>query len=433
MAITQSTRLTVSIVLSSIIAMLCQACNSNSKELGEVTSPLSASAASAPRVTSAIITQQVTLEAKTKDVRATTKAVRGFAVENLRGKFSEFSLPAGSFPQLTALSREGAIFFAQGIGNKIGRIAIPTAADTGKISVDEYPVPTPNSFPIGIAVAPDGNVWFTEKSGHKIGKLDVRTNSITEYDTPTKNSGPVGIAIGPDNTIWFTEADANKLGKLDPNNPRNIQEFSLPTPDSSPIYITLGPDRALWFVEVKGHKIGRIDPSNNSIQEYATSTPNSGPACIITGPDNALWVSELNADKIARFDVNTKTFTDEIPIDSRKNGPRAGPGILVIGTDRTIWFTEMYANQIGRVNVQTKQIHEFTAPTTVNQGQPGPPPIASAGGAGRGQPAWRDENKGAGAMRPSSGPGSIVVSPNGDIWYTAMFAHKIARLRVNRG
>lgn len=374
---------------------------------------------------SPVTPQRNTLRAREQEKAATTTG-RG-AAEKLRGRFTEYSLPAGSFPQLMATAGDGSIYYAQGLSNKIGRIASPSSAGSTLV-VQDYPIPTANSFPIGIVVGPDDNVWFTEKDGHKIGKLDTKSNVITEYPTPTANSGPVGIAVGPDKNIWFTEADANKIGKLDPDNPQNIQEFTVPTSGSSPLYITSGPDGALWFAEVLGHKIGRIDPRNSTITEFSTKTPRSGPACIITGPDNALWVSLLNADKIARFDTKTSTFTDEIPVNSKKNGPRTGPGILVNAPDGNIWFTEMYGNQIARLNIKNKQIHEFTAPSGARLSRTGPP----ATGTGRGKPAWRDENIKAPPPNETSGPGSIVVDQDGSLWYTAMFGNKIARLRVRR-
>jgi virginiamycin B lyase len=47
-----------------------------------------------------------------------------------------------------------------------------------KITTDgvirEYPIPTSNSRPIGITQGPDGAVWFAENGGNKIGRLTVK-------------------------------------------------------------------------------------------------------------------------------------------------------------------------------------------------------------------------------------------------------------------
>jgi len=374
--------------------------------------------------------QEVTLEGIEKEEVATSisgTAARA-ATERIAGKFSEFSLPPNTFPQLMATAPDGSIYFAQGKGNSIGHIP-SLSAEGNKLKVRIFAVPTANSFPESVVAGPDGNVWFTEKTGHQIGRLDPKTGQITEFKTPTPNSGPVGITVGPNNQIWFTEADANKIGKLDPGNPTNIQEFSIKTPKSSPLFIINGPDKALWFVEVLGHKIGRIDPGSGQITEFPTKTPKSGPTSLVAGSDGAIWVAELNVDKIARFDVNKKIFTDEIPVRSRKNGPRSGPGILVNGPDGNIWFTEMYGNQIARLDPRTKEILEFAAPSSVKLSAAAAPAAEGSAAA-----AWRDTNLASTeALAPTGGPGGIVFGSDGSVWYTAMFANKLARLQTRRG
>ncbi|HEU4710343.1 MAG TPA: hypothetical protein VFS76_02200 [Pyrinomonadaceae bacterium] len=381
-----------------------------------------------PAPTTSAKFQEITLEGVEKEEVATSPRVAGVAApERLVGRFSEFSLPQDAFPQLMTSAPDGSIFYAQGKSNKIGQVPAPSV-EGGRLKVRDFPVPTANSFPQAVVVGPDGHVWFTEKTGHQIGRLDPKTGEITEYKTPTARSGPVGITVGPDNNIWFTEADANKIGKLDPNNPEKIEEFSIKTPGSAPLYIVSGPDRALWFVGVLGHQLGRIDPSTGEITEFPTKTPRSGPTSLVVGSDGAIWISEHNVDKLARFDVNTRSFTDEIPVNTRKNGPRSGPGILVNGPDGNIWFTEMYGNQIGRLNPKTKQIHEFSAPSAVKISAAGPAVGDSASA------AWRDaELANVESLAPTGGPGGIVFGRDGTVWYTAMFSNKLARLQTRTG
>ena len=50
-------------------------------------------------------------------------------------------------------------------------VAVPAAADIGATA--EYPVPTAGSQPVSIVTGPDGAVWFAEQVGNKIGRLDV--------------------------------------------------------------------------------------------------------------------------------------------------------------------------------------------------------------------------------------------------------------------
>jgi virginiamycin B lyase len=50
----------------------------------------------------------------------------------------------------------------------IGRITL-----TGAIT--EYPIPTYNSNPMVMEPVPDGALWFTEFFGYKIGRMTVPT------------------------------------------------------------------------------------------------------------------------------------------------------------------------------------------------------------------------------------------------------------------
>lgn len=364
--------------------------------------------------------EQVTLTGTDRDVAATTTS-GSLAV--VTGTFTEFSMPKGTIPQLLAAASDGTIYQALGGANKIAQVGPPGAGNT--LTVKQFSIPTPNSFPVGIVVAADGNVWFAQQNAHQIGRLNPKSGKIDEYKTPTRNSGPVGITVGPDGAIWFTEAFANKIGRLDPASPEHIEEFPIPTPVSAPLYITTGPDGGLWYVGVRSHKLGRIDPSTRAFAEYATPTAKAGPTSVITGPDGALWISQLNADKIARFDVSTRSFTDDIPLSSKKNGPRAGPGILVNGPDGNIWFTQMLGNQIARLNPTTREIHEFSVPTAIATQRVAVADTAAEALAEAQAALGSDKQLG-----PTAGPGGIAFSSDGSIWYSAIFADLVSRLRV---
>src|SRR6266566_3906749 len=106
----------------------------------------------------------------------------------------------------------------------------------------EFPIPTVNSGPNDITAGPDGAMWFTEGNGNKIGRMTT-ADITTEFPIPTVNSGPFGITAGPDGALWFTELGGNKIGRI--TTAGVITEFAIP--NSSPGGITAGPDGALWF------------------------------------------------------------------------------------------------------------------------------------------------------------------------------------------
>src|SRR5262249_9464525 len=130
------------------------------------------------------------------------------------------------------------------------RSPIPTA--TPRASITEFTVPTPQSLPSGITAGPDGALWFTEALGHKIGRIST-SGAITEFPLPA-GASLSGIATGPDGALWFTEAlDMNSIGRMMVDGA--LSQFPLPTSDSQPFDITMGPDGNLWFTESHGNRI----------------------------------------------------------------------------------------------------------------------------------------------------------------------------------
>jgi streptogramin lyase len=59
----------------------------------------------------------------------------------------------------------------------------------------QFSVPTANSSPAGIALGPDGALWFTEQSGNKIGRITT-DGTITEYPIPTPTADHTGSPRG---------------------------------------------------------------------------------------------------------------------------------------------------------------------------------------------------------------------------------------------
>ena len=91
-------------------------------------------------------------------------------------------------------------------------LILPAIAAAQQIAIGEYPVPTANSKPEDITAGPDGALWFTEDYGNKIGRITT-AGVITEYPVPTANSYPEGIVAGPDGALWFTEYYGNRIGE----------------------------------------------------------------------------------------------------------------------------------------------------------------------------------------------------------------------------
>ncbi len=93
--------------------------------------------------------------------------------------------------------------------------SIAQSKKVGKIT--EFSIPTANSAPNGITQGPDGALWFTEGLSNKIGRITT-AGTITEFSIPKRDHNkfpsPTGITQGPDGALWFTEHNGNRIGRI---------------------------------------------------------------------------------------------------------------------------------------------------------------------------------------------------------------------------
>jgi streptogramin lyase len=80
-------------------------------------------------------------------------------------------------------------------------------------AITEYRVPTAEAGPYLIAAGPDGAMWFTEFQGEKIGRITMK-GDITEFATPSSAAVPAGIAVGTDGAMWFAEQGTSRISKV---------------------------------------------------------------------------------------------------------------------------------------------------------------------------------------------------------------------------
>ncbi len=150
-------------------------------------------------------------------------------------------------------------------------------------SVTEYVAPTANSGLGSITAGPDGALWFTEATGNKIGRI-TPGGVITEFPLPTANSNPGNIVAGPDGNLWFTEHNPARIARITPSG--TITEFPLPDSNAKPYSLATGKKGPLWFVITPGSNIGAITTSG-VITEH---TLDNIRAVAVDGDGN-LWVA----------------------------------------------------------------------------------------------------------------------------------------------
>jgi streptogramin lyase len=265
------------------------------------------------------------------------------------GRVDEFPLPAPrSYPGGLAFGPDGALWVGLQLANRVARLT-----PDGRVT-HEYPVPTVATarFPTGceyqasrpaegpMVVGPDGALWFGESAGNNVARLTT-DGAVTEFPIPTPDSNPVGLTVGPDRALWFLERVGNKVGRVTTDGA--VAEYPIPTPGSFPIAIVAGPDGALWFTELMGNQIGRVT-TEGAITELPM--PGLGPVGMVVGPDGAFWVAAFFTKEIVRV-TPAGVVTHRAPVPSADTSPLS----VAVGPDGNIWYTSQDGHKVGRVAI----------------------------------------------------------------------------------
>jgi virginiamycin B lyase len=246
-----------------------------------------------------------------------------------------------------------------------------------RVQIQEWEVPTPNSWPHDPAVAPDGSLWYTGMRSNILGRLDPRTGQMKEFTLKTADSGPHGLAADKEGNIWFTANYKHYIGKLDPTTGK-VVEYPMPDPSArgphTPVFDRQG---ILWFTVQEGNSVGRLDPRTGKITLRKSSTHNSAPYGIGVNSRGIPFFSEFGTNKIASLNPTTMEITEyPLPEGSR-------PRRLAITSDDRIYYTDFARGYLGRFDPSTKELKEWPSP----------------GG-------------------PGSRPYGIAMTPDGKVWYS---------------
>nr|WP_176704591.1 Virginiamycin B lyase [Pseudomonas sp. K-62] len=315
--------------------------------------------------------------------------------------------------------------------------ALTLAAPANAEGVKLFEVPTPDSYPESVTISSDGAIWFTEKQGNKIGRL-APDGRLDEFSIPTQDSRPQGIVVGPDRNLWFTENRGNKLGRITPAG--EISEFPLSTPESYPFGIAVGPDGALWFTLSGTNRIGRgtVDGRVSEFELAKTLTPYG----ITTGPDGNLWFTGFNSNTIGR--ITPAGQVAEFPLSTSDSAPQN----IVSGPDGGLWFTEAAADAVGRITTDGR-ITEFALPSCLpsSPSEDGRPPRCTStkspyGIAASKDGLWVTQHCGGRLSRLTSdgrftevslnglrAPNGIAVDHDDTVWFALARSNGIGRYR----
>ncbi len=251
------------------------------------------------------------------------------------------------------------------------------AAGQIRVSINEWDVPRPASFPHDPAVGADGSIWYTGILSNTLGQLDPATGKIKEYPLKTPDSGPHGLTEDKDGKIWFTANYKGYIGMLSPQT-GEVTEYPLPDPSArDPHSLVFDGGGLLWFTVQSGNFVGRLDPRTGTITLRPSPTPASRPYGIAINSKGIPFFCEFGTNKIGRIDRETMRITEYLlPTGAR-------PRRLAIASDDMIYYTDYSRGYLGRLDPKNGTVKEWQSP----------------GGTG-------------------SKPYGITITPDGAIWYS---------------
>ena len=140
-------------------------------------------------------------------------------------------------------------------------------------------MPTAGSQPRGIVAAPDGAIWFAEGQGNKIGRITTGGN-ITEFAVPLANAQPWSITVGPDGALYFGEFGGGQIGRITTSGV--FSGYTVPFAANNRvtvqlISITLGPDGSVhvfWLPQwrITAGRLASMHARRNRLTDRASSS-----------------------------------------------------------------------------------------------------------------------------------------------------------------
>ncbi len=316
------------------------------------------------------------------------------------GVVTEYPIPSGNFAASLTVDANGTIWFTEAASNNIGEITF--AAGGGAPVIQEFPFAnsaTTLNITWGIATTPDGNVWFA--NSNLIGEMSPSGAVLNEFQTPA-GFARYSLIVGPDGNLWFADFDEANIGKVNLNAATGpvgmVTEYPLP-PGSSPLYLVNGPDGAMWFVEDTPLSLNRITISGTISQIGSFQDDNAGG--FVLGPDGNFWATDEKLSLVDRITPSGQITSYPTPT------PNGDPECITVGPNNDLWYTEGSGNKIANITL--------TSPGQI-QVTNNPFPLAT----------WTTTEDL--IPTPASAPCSIVLSPDGNLWFTQLNAADIGRI-----
>lgn len=281
-----------------------------------------------------------------------------------------------------------------------------------------FPLP-PGSGPHGLAFDAAGRLWVSLEFSGEVVRLDRQGRIAARYDVRLTcagcaekiNTHPHGLTVGPDGqTIWYTGKATGTVGKISPDG--RVQTYPLATVGSVPIYIEPGPDGNLWVTELVGNAIARVTP-DGQVSEFPIPTPNSRPITIVPEPGGgAMWFTEEAGNRVSRITLSGQ-ITEFLLPKSQNNVILAG---LAFDGWGNLWVQQYVDENNASPAGADHLIRIGPALLTAKAGDLTSVPLTYFAVPTRQTVMHR-----------------IIRGPDGNLWFTELWADKVGRLAPRGG
>ena len=137
------------------------------------------------------------------------------------------------------------------------------------MKVTQWTPPTANAYPRRMEIGPDGAIWFGEFYGGKMGRFDPKTNAFKEYPLPGPNPSPYALGIDSEGYIWYDSHYMDEIGRFDPRTGKVIE---YPFPHSEIVMREFFRDAQgrMWYGSAPNNKVGYFYLAKGSGSTLAT-------------------------------------------------------------------------------------------------------------------------------------------------------------------
>jgi virginiamycin B lyase len=237
---------------------------------------------------------------------------------------------AGAQPNAITAGPDGALWFCEYAGGKIGRITTAMGV-TGEYGTLPHPQSIANA---------GGALWVAQNDGSGNISRIATDGTVTSYPLPV-NTYPNGISAGVDGKLWFGSNFFNYISTISTSGTYGAK-LTLKSANSYPDHSTLGPNGNQYFSLAGTAQIVKVTSNGTVIQTYQEPGTGGSPEDIVVGRhDGKVWFTDPAQNAI--FSMTTTGVFQKFPVSTSIG--LAGP--LAFGPDNKLWFAGQ--NGLGRL------------------------------------------------------------------------------------